>query len=627
MVKPIIRSAGIQLTYPLYCCDFADPDHLVVAGGGGPGRNGVGNKMTLLDTSDATQLTEVTELELSPNEDNVMSLAVVGPQKDKDKDQDKEKHEDKGKLRHALPSTTVFAGVNSSPRDVNKGLNQHLRALTISQPGKSAKTGGVEISEVARDALFVHRDKDTYQRILRLSPPHEGLTSSPRLGAAATGLSKHPQIALFDVPATNSPRWKTRGRLEPRMEAMDLDVIQTGPDTYQLAYCDDHEVYTVEVSKAEVSEPRCVYTIEPDAGEDVKASFKSLRYLTAGFLVTVVNNPESRGVAVHGLRLPRDEYENARLAIRAQLPSSVSKATSLAVRNLSPVASPSDKQGEAQFVIAVAGNDSSISLYTLEHKSAFDSDILSDLAPFQVLKSVHPSSITNLAISTFSPPKGSAKSSSELCVKLASVSVGCSTVVHSIPIKQHVSKSDSTSTGTLPKPLRYIVALKSRGESPATIITLTSLVFIIILLVGQIIIEAKDLGEPILGARNYLPASWTVPLRKVPRIKPSDNEQKTIQNLLAGTNAHHTQQIIIKHDDLGAIGPDGLPALDVDIHNEEVHGPATSWEELEKKDQDLWKQRLKKSGHWMEDMGESIFKGVLFGEIGGAIGNIVGEAL
>ncbi|GAW22412.1 hypothetical protein ANO14919_119490 [Xylariales sp. No.14919] len=607
MVKKL-PSSGIQLLYPLYCCDFADPDHLVVAGGGGPGRNGVGNKITLLDTSDATQLTEVTEFELSPNEDNVMSLVVVGPQKDNP------------------TTTTVLAGVNSSPADIKNGQNRHLRALTISQPGKSAKTGGVEISEVARDALFVHKDKDTYQRILRLSPPHEGLKSSPRLGAAATGLSKHPQIALFDVPSTNSPRWKTRGRLDPRVEAMDLDVIQTGPDTYQLAYCDDHEVFTVEVSKAEVSEPKCVYTIEPDEGETVKASFKSLRYLTSGFLVTVVNNPKSRGVALHGLRLPKNDDENARLAIRAKLPSSVSKATSLAVRNLSPVASPSDKQGEAQFVIAVAGNDSSISLYTLEHKSAFDSDILSDLAPFQVLKSVHPSSITNLAISTFAP-EGSTKSSSELCVKLASVSVGCSTIVHNIPIKKHVDKSASTKTGDTPKPSRYIVALKSKGESPATVITLISLVFLILVLVGQVLLEAKDIGEPVLGARRFLPASWTVPLRKVPKVEEPAEEQKTIQNLLSNAKAHHSQQMVIKHDDLGAIGPDGLPALHVDVHNEEAHGPATSWENLEKKDQDLWKQRLKKSGHWVEDMGESIFKGVLFGEIGGAIGNFVGEAL
>ncbi|KAI1815878.1 hypothetical protein GGS20DRAFT_541111 [Poronia punctata] len=607
MVKRIIPSANIQLTYPLYCCDFADPNRLVVAGGGGPGRNGVGNKITLLDTSDATQLSEIAELELSAHEDNVMSLAVVGPQKDK-------------------PTTTnILAGVNSSPADVSKGENKHLRALAIAQPGKSAKTGGVKISELARDALFVHKDKDTYQRILRLSPPHEGLKSSPRLGAAATGLSKQPQIVLFDVPSNNSPRCKTRGRLDLPVEAMDLDVIQTGPDTYQLAYCDDHEVFTVEVSKAEVSEPKRVFTIAPEEGETAKASFKSLRYLTPGFLVTVVNSPKSQGVALHGLRLPKDDEEEARVSIRAKLPKGVSKATSLAVRNLSPVASPSDKQDEAQFVIAVAGNDSSISLYTVEHKAAFGTDMLSDLAPFQVLKSVHPSSITNLSISTFEPPKGSSKSSSELCVKLASVSVGCSTVVHSIPIKKHVEKAKA---GRPSKPSRFVVALKSKGESPATVITLVSAIFLIVLLVGQVLLEAKGISEPLLGARDYLPASWTAPLRKVPRIQePSEDKKTTIENLLGGIDVQSSKQTIIKHDDLGAVGPDGLPALHVGVHDEEAHGPATTWENLEKKDQDLWRERLKKSGHWVEDMGENIFKGVLFGEIGGAIGNMVGEAL
>ncbi|KAI2630518.1 hypothetical protein GGS21DRAFT_492018 [Xylaria nigripes] len=609
MVKQQIPSANIQLTYPLYCCDFVDPHHLVVAGGGGPGRNGVGNKITVLDTSDGTHLTEVTELELSANEDNVMSLAVVGSQKDK-------------------PTiTTLLAGVNSSLEDANKGQNKHLRTLAITQPGKSAaKTSGVKISEVARDALFVHKDKDTYQRILRLSPPHETLKSSPRLGATATGLSKQPQIVLFDVPSTNTPRWKLRGRLDPRVEAMDLDVIQTGPDTYQLAYCDDHQVFTVEVSKDEVTEPKCIYTIKPDEGETVKAAFKSLRYLTVDFLITVLNNPKSRGVSLHGLRLPKDDTD-ARLAVRAKLPSSVSKATSLAVRNLSPVASPSDKQGEAQFVIAVAGNDASISLYTLEHKSALDSDVLADLAPFQVIKSVHPSSITNLAISTLESPKGSANSPPELCVKLASVSVGCSTVVHSIPIRKHVDKSITDGAEGSSNSWRYVVALKSKGESPATAITLLSLMFLILVLVGQVLLEAKDIGEPILGVREYLPVSWTAPLRKVPRIKESEDGPKSIEKLLLDITAHHSQRRIIKNNDLGATGPDGLLDLHVGIHDEEVHGPATAWENLEKKNQDLWKQRLKDMGYWVEDMGENIFSGVVFGEIDGTIADIVDEAL
>ncbi|KAI1331147.1 hypothetical protein F5Y16DRAFT_395582 [Xylariaceae sp. FL0255] len=604
MGKKEISSAQIGLTYPLYACDFIDADHLVVGGGGGPGRNGVGNKITLIDTSDPTSLSEVAELDLSPNEDNVMCLAVAGPQKDKP------------------TTTTIYAGVNSSPHDVNKGQNKHFRALTITQPGKSAKTGGVRIAESTRDALFMHKDKDTYQRLIRLSPPHDNLTS-PRLGAVATGLSKSPQLVLFNVPSTNLPRWKSRGRLELGSEVMDLDVIQTGPDTYQLAYCDDDEIFTVEVSKDEVSEPKCIFTLEPEEGQRAKPTFKSLRYLTTGFLVTVVNNPKSQGVALHGFRLPTQEEESARLSIRAKLPSTVSKATSIAVRNLSPPTSPSDKQDDTQFVIAVAGNDSSISLYTLEHKSVYDASILADLAPFQVIKSVHAGSITNLSFSTFTPPKSSSKTS-EPCVKLASVSVTNSTVVHSIPLKKHVAPGPAPRKGGPPKLARYIVALKSKGESPVEIITLIFLVFFTTLLVGQIWAECLGMVTPFrIGARNVVPTNWLQPERALRGVET----RKTIENLLSDARPHHTQQMVIKHDDLGAVGVDGLPALHVGVHDEFVHGPATEWENLEKKDQDLWKQRLQKSGHWVEDMGETIFKGVLFGEIGGAIGNIVGEAL
>lgn len=595
-----IPSAKITLSYPLYACAFdpADPNQLVVAGGGGPGRNGVGNKITVLDTSNPAELSVLTELELSPSEDNVTTLAI-GPRKDR--------------------NLTVFAGVNSSPEEIKKGKNDHFRVFGISQPGKSAKTSGVRVSEVSRHALFLHKDASAYQRLLRLSHPYENL---PQLGAIATGLSKQPEIALFDVPCSGGGRWKSRGRLDIPKEAMDLDVVQTGPDTYQLAYCDDHEIFTVEVSKTEISEPKCVYTITPDEGATVRASFKSLRYLTPGFLITVVNKPNSKGVALHGYRLPTKDQENARLAIQGQLPKGVSKATGLAVKNLSPISSPSDKQGETQFVVAVAGNDSSISLFTLEHKTAASVDLLADLAPFQVLKGVHPSNITGLTFSPFTPPKSSSKGASELSVKLASVAVGFTAVVHSIPLKKHVDKSASERRGGPPRQSRYVVALRSRGESPMTVVTLVTIVILILAIIGQTFLEAKDIGKPILGVRPYLPTSWTKPLRKVPVAN-----EKSIKDLLSDAQGHHTQPLVIRHDKNGETGTDGVPALHVGIHDEEAHGPATSWENLDPKDRHYWKERLKKTGHWVEDMGESIFQGVLFGEIGGAIGNIVGEAL
>ena len=46
-MAPGITSAKVTLSYPLYACDF-DPNNaarLVVGGGGGAGKNGIGNKI------------------------------------------------------------------------------------------------------------------------------------------------------------------------------------------------------------------------------------------------------------------------------------------------------------------------------------------------------------------------------------------------------------------------------------------------------------------------------------------------------------------------------------------------------------------------------------------------------
>lgn len=46
-MAPLILSAKVTLSYPLCACDFdpVDSTRLVVGGGGGAGRSGVGNKI------------------------------------------------------------------------------------------------------------------------------------------------------------------------------------------------------------------------------------------------------------------------------------------------------------------------------------------------------------------------------------------------------------------------------------------------------------------------------------------------------------------------------------------------------------------------------------------------------
>ncbi len=52
-MAPKIPGAKLTLDYPLYACDFDpnDATRLVVAGGGGAGKNGVGNKIVSLGTT------------------------------------------------------------------------------------------------------------------------------------------------------------------------------------------------------------------------------------------------------------------------------------------------------------------------------------------------------------------------------------------------------------------------------------------------------------------------------------------------------------------------------------------------------------------------------------------------
>ncbi|KAH8653404.1 hypothetical protein BX600DRAFT_77663 [Xylariales sp. PMI_506] len=595
MVKASLPSARITLPYPLYACDFDphDANHLFVGGGGGPGRHGVGNTITLLDVSKPAEIENAGEIVLSANEDSVQSLAV-GPRKDR--------------------TTTVFAGINGSAEDAKNGKNPHFRVFGVAQPAKSAKSSGVKFTETARESLFAYRDADTYQRRIRLSQPLEGAS---QLGVVATGLSKEPQIAVFDVPASGAARWKLRGRLDLPDEAMDLDVVQTGPDTYQLAYCDKHEIFTVQVSKSEVSEPRTIFTIPIEDDDPAsRPAFKSLRYLSSGFLFAVVNKANRKGAVLHGYRLPSQENDKARLAVVKNLPTSVTQTTGLAIRNLSPTSSPTEKQGESQFVIAVSGQDASISLFTMDYKIVQNVDILTNLAPFHTIKSDHSFGITGLTFSPFSPPKSS-KSASDLSIKLASVSAGNQALVHSIPLKKFSDKSAPPRKGGPPRVTRYVVAIPSKGDSPLAIITVTALAVLMMALIGQIFMEAKGINPPLLGTNRYLPASWTIPLRKIgPFLGP-----QAFENLIAGHSPEEHERIVIRHDDTE------LGGVQANIHDEELHGPAKSWDELDHQQRHLWKQRLQKTGHWAENLGETVFKGVLFGEIGGAIGAIVGEAL
>jgi hypothetical protein len=101
-----------------------------------------------------------------------------------------------------------------------------------------------------------------------------------------------------------------------------------------------------------------------------------------------------------------------------------------------------------------------------------------------------------------------------------------------------------------------------------------------------------------------------------------DNTCGNLQDLLAKVQAEGGDGVVIFDDATGGIK--------AELHNEDVHGPvykSKKWEDLSPKQREGWKKKLSEAGHWAEEWaeetGNAIWKGVLFSEIAGAIGQAV----
>ncbi|KAI5295814.1 hypothetical protein KEM55_006036, partial [Ascosphaera atra] len=243
-----IASPKITLSVPLMAADFDPQDsrYLVVGGGGGEGRTGVGNKISLLDTSDPDKLTEIQEVELSPDEDSVTSLCVA--------------HSDQRRL-------VAFAGVNNSQEEMDQDSNQHLRSYELIHEAGEEKLISEKVdaatATLSKTALFRPGPqvegvpRETYQKTLRLSPLQDGDASGSRIGVVATGMEPQGEIVVFKA-ASEKPSESdviTRLRLRAGEEAEDVDIYQLSEGKFRIAYTNTLALYTFDISLASSSSP------------------------------------------------------------------------------------------------------------------------------------------------------------------------------------------------------------------------------------------------------------------------------------------------------------------------------------------------------------------------------------
>ncbi|KAG0639598.1 hypothetical protein HOY80DRAFT_904727 [Tuber brumale] len=344
-MAPSITSEKLTLSYPLFGASFIDADRLLVAGGGGEGRSGVGNKITVVDTltKPGKPLTVASEIELSKDEDAVMSLSALS----------------------TSSGVKALVGINSPQRAKS---NKHFRVFDVPKEG--------EISLASKHALFSRPDAETYQRLVRVDGEGKVAVIASGSGLAPASAS---EVVVIDVSSLSVKR---RIQLPGKEEVGDMDISRDGK---RVAYCSPGDIYIASTEEEQRLEP---IALKWKSSDRPKGSFRSVRFSNNGRLAAVYNL-FGRSGAIILLIDPSGEVIS-----RRNVHSGVRAVTSMDSLMLSPTST----------LLAVAGADQSVQLF-LARGVIKAVKTFKDVHPFQITKlafSPLPSSGTTVKLATIS---------------------------------------------------------------------------------------------------------------------------------------------------------------------------------------------------------------------------------
>jgi hypothetical protein len=540
----------------------------------------------------------------------------------------------------------LYAGINSSEEDCLAGKNQHFRAFEVVFPKKSKtaeKDAGQPpkstIQYLNKTALFkpftspVAR-KEGYQGIVRLSPPKRSASGSKRIGAVASRFARDEnEIVVFNA-TTSLPTvpGDIIERISPHkgQEAHDIDILEPEEGQFKLTYCTDFDVYVDEINydfskkrirgKSTAVEKK--YTIpHPDTfDKKSRAKIRFVRWLSPSHLLLLVNLPNKSGAELQVLRLYGDTMGS--ITLRKRLPSHVKAVVDMDVSILDP-----DEKGAYQIVVAVAGNDISTTVLTIDYYGTA-SNTLSRFHNYTTFRDVHPQGITKLVFSPFLPPSSN-KAPADQYLRLASTSYGNTVVVDTFTLEPVSDRPGS----------RHVLSsAKARALRTSVNWFVGAFVVLVLLLLTQGLFDPE--GN---WTKDYVPTSVR---NTIDNYKRTSERMSKIQSGRANLNSQedtpairaqhrlsdflhrhrHTDNespykaVVVQHDpDTGSLSTQlhhgGEEAL-----NEETE--AKKWEDLSHEEKSHWKEKLVQAGAWAVDEGETVLKGIFFGQMGGLVGEV-----
>lgn len=581
----------------------------------------------------------------------------------------------------------ALAGINSSQAEQLKGNNQHLRSFRLEYPLRKSethedttpnteKTDGRKTTPLTQVSLFSSdvADKeakkpvgkvDTYQRLLKLSPyKAPGL---PRISAIATGLAPAGEIVLFNV--SSHPQTSDvigRIRLGNGEEAEDIDIIEVEDEKFLVAYTDGTDICTFEISASRklntAPEVKTVFTMPKTLPK--KSKYRALRFLSPTAILLLQNTIDRTGSELSVLSIPTKG--SGSIVRRKKLRKSIKIGLSLDVINFGE-----GQNHERQYFIALAGSDQSIETLVLDY---LPSKGYGSIQVYSTLNDVHPFSMTKVCFSHYRPPSYPVTANTPpQYVKLASISLGNTVVVHTFPLSPQ-----RTLAGRETSSPRYAIKAPGYSETLDTIFT----TFIALLVVAiscfflQAFTEIRGLTPSYLGATAWLPervrssiarpyirdiiaAEGVAPQVAVTASSIAAAISTAAPSIITG---HHLRDLlharktstregqlkedsssiidsvidsletaipypplIIKHNpEEGSIyahhhNYDTEPTADDEPSSIEEKHQVRKWEDLQPEQRERWRHHLSEAGHWALGEGEQVLRGIFFGQIGGII--------
>ncbi|KAI7603011.1 hypothetical protein KC319_g22194, partial [Hortaea werneckii] len=214
-----------------------------------------------------------------------------------------------------------------------------------------------------------------------------------------------------------------------------------------------------------------------------------------------------------------------------------------------------DMRGNQQFVIAIAGSDVSIEIYTTNYMQK--SGTFTPFKKYLTLRDVHEHQMTKICFSPFHPPQRASEgeknesqgsgSPGPQYIRLASVTYGNTVVVDTFPLQPLEPKKKNS---------RYVLSHPGDEKlyTAAYIFLISAIVVIAAYLIQGFItgFTQKDTVEspsdPSQRMRNPRPeqASGVPDSKKQPTIKTSDSAESSIPSNMPGQSK--LQQLLSQHD-------------------------------------------------------------------------------